>query len=205
VAGIQNVGGEAEGITAKLEVPKGIKVIGGAKRNIAWLGMDDFDLATWRIEAERPGTYTVRLAVSSKGSELSTQELALNVEPWPEVPKTGYVPKPQPAKTDYISLMHYCALWKEGTHWGWKRIEPYPEKRPAIGWYDEGTPEVADWHIKYALEHGVNGFIYCWYRADYEPTISQHLGHAIHEGLLKPSTATSSPSPSCGRTAAPRA
>ena len=35
VAGIQNVGGEAEGITAKLEVPKGIKVIGGAKRNIA--------------------------------------------------------------------------------------------------------------------------------------------------------------------------
>ena len=42
-------------------------------------------------------------------------------------------PRPQPAKTDYISLMHYCALWKEGTHWGWKRIEPYPERRPAIG------------------------------------------------------------------------
>ena len=184
LAGIQNVGGEAEGITARLEVPKGLKIIGEAKRTFPWLGLDNFDLATWRIQADRPGTYTVRVAVSSKGAETSTQDLALNIEPWPEVAKTGYVPKPLPAKTDYISLMHYCALWKEGTHWGWKRVEPYPERRPAIGWYDEGTPEVADWHIKYALEHGINGFIYCWYRADYEPKIEQRLGHAIHEGLL---------------------
>ena len=110
VAGIQNVGGEAEGITARLEVPKGLKVIGGTRRTLSWLGMDDFDLATWRFQADRPGTYTVRVAVSSKGAETSVQELALKVEPWPEVPKTGYVPKPQPAKTDYISLMHYLSL-----------------------------------------------------------------------------------------------
>jgi hypothetical protein len=184
VAGIQNVGGEAEGIAARLEVPKGVKVLGGSKRSIAWLGMDDFDLATWRVEAERPGTYTVRVTVSCKGAEMSVRELALTVEPWPEVPRTGYVPQPQPAKTDYLNLMHYCALWKEGTHMGWKRVEPWPERRPAIGWYDEGTPEVADWHIKYALDHGINGFIYCWYRADYEPKIEQRLGHAIHEGLF---------------------
>ncbi|MDX9867817.1 MAG: LamG-like jellyroll fold domain-containing protein [Kiritimatiellia bacterium] len=184
VAGIQNVGGEAEGISARLEVPKGIKVLGGARRNFAWLGMEDFDLATWRIRAERPGAYTVRVVVSCKGAETSVRDLALTIEPWPGVPKTGYVPQPQPAKTGYINLMHYCALWKEGTHWGWKRIEPWPEKRPAIGWYDEGTPEVADWHIKYAVEHGVTGFIYCWYRADYAPQISQNLGHAIHEGLF---------------------
>jgi hypothetical protein len=183
VACIQNVGGEAEGITAKLEAPKGIKVLGGTKRTIPWLGLDDVDLATWRIQAERPGTYTVRVAISTKGAETSAQALALTVEPWPEVPRTGYVPVPQPAKTAYVNLMHYCALWKEGTHWGWKRIEPWPERRPAIGWYDEGTPEVADWHIKYALEHGITGFIYCWYRADYEPKIEQRLGHAIHEGL----------------------
>ncbi len=183
VAGIQNVGGETEDIVARLEVPKEITLIGSSKRRIAWLGMDDFDLATWRIRAARPGTYTVRVTVSAKGAATSVQDLALTVEPCPGLPQTGYVPAPQPAKTDYISLMHYCALWKEGTHWGWKRIEPWPEKRPAIGWYDEGTPEVADWHIKMALEHGINGFIYCWYRADFEPTINQSLGHAIHEGL----------------------
>ena len=184
VAGIQNVGGEAEKITARLSVPRGVRLLDGGKRTIPYLGMDDFDLATWRIEAARPGTYTVRLEVSSAGSKVHTRDLELLVEPLPELPATGYVPQPQPAKTDYINLMHYCALWKEGTHYGWAKIERWPERRPAIGWYDEGTPEVADWHIKYALENGVNGFIYCWYRAHYEPEIEHRLGHAIHDGLF---------------------
>ncbi|MBT4819031.1 MAG: hypothetical protein HON70_25200, partial [Lentisphaerae bacterium] len=65
----------------------------------------------------------------------------------------------------------------------WNKIEPWPERRPAIGWYDEGAPEVADWHIKYALEHGINGFIYCWYRRGLGAEIEQSSGHAIHEGL----------------------
>jgi len=81
--------------------------------------------------------------------------------------------------------MHYCPLWKEGTHYGWEKIEPWPNRKPAIGWYDEGTPEVADWHIKMALEHGIQGFIYCWYRADFSPEIHEHIGHATHDGLLK--------------------
>ncbi|MBT3381565.1 MAG: hypothetical protein HN742_12730 [Lentisphaerae bacterium] len=184
VVGIQNVGGEAEDITARLSVPGGIRILDKAKRAIPYLGMDDFDMATWRIKITRPGTFTARVAVSAKGVERLTSSLALMVEPLPDLPPADYVPKPLPAQTDYINLMHYCALWKEGTHYGWKRIEPWPSHRPAIGWYDEGTPEVADWHIKYALEHGINGFIYCWYRAHYEPEIEHKLGHAIHDGLF---------------------
>ncbi|NQT92745.1 MAG: glycoside hydrolase family 99-like domain-containing protein [Lentisphaerae bacterium] len=184
VVGIQNIGGEAERITTRLSVPKGMELLGQAEQTIPYLGMDDFDMATWRVRAARPGKYTVRVAVSSEGAETSTRPLSLAVEPLPDLPKTSYVPKPRPAKTDYVNLMHYCALWKEGTHYGWKKIEPWPELRPAIGWYDEGTPEVADWHIKYALEHGVNGFIYCWYRAHDKPEIEHRLGHAIHDGLF---------------------
>lgn len=184
VVGIQNVGGEAEGITARLSVPRGVRLLDNAKRTIPFLGMDDFDMATWRIMPSRPGTFPVRLEVSAKGAKTCTRDLTLVVEPLPDLPLTDYVPKPQPAETDYVNLMHYCALWKEGTHWGWKRIEPWPCHRPAIGWYDEGTPEVADWHIKYALEHGINCFIYCWYRAHYEPEIEHKLGHAIHDGLF---------------------
>ncbi len=184
IVGIQNVGGEAEEITARLSVPRGIKVLDKAKRTLPFLGMDDFDMATWRVRAARPGRYTVRVTVSSGGAQSRTQDLALAVEPLPDLPATDYVPEPRPAKTDFINLMHYCALWKEGTHYGWKRIEPWPENRPAIGWYDEGTPEVADWHIKYALEHGITGFIYCWYRAHFEPAIEHKLGHAIHDGLF---------------------
>ena len=184
IVGIQNVGGEAENITTRLSVPEGVEILGKKGQTIPYLGMDDFDMATWRIRAARPGTYTVRVEVSAKGAKTRTKNLSLVVEPRPDLPAANYVPKPRPAKTDYINLMHYCALWKEGTHFGWQKIEPWPTNRPALGWYDEGTPEVADWHIKYALEHGINGFIYCWYRAHYEPEIEQRLGHAIHEGLF---------------------
>jgi len=184
VAGIQNVGGEAEEISVCLSVPSGVDILDKSKRKIPYLGMDDFDMAEWRVRADRPGKYTVRVEASSQGAEKFTKDLTLDVEPWPDLPKADYVPRPRAARTDYINLMHYCALWKEGTHFGWKKIEPWPERRPAIGWYDEGTPEVADWHIKYALEHGITGFIYCWYRAHYEPEIEQKLGHAIHEGLF---------------------
>lgn len=183
VLGLQNVGGEAEDIDVSLRVPRGIKLLGEAKQTIPYLGMDDFDMATWHFVAEKPGSYPVTL-IAKTGKVSSSKDITLLVEPMPELAPQDYVPKPIPAKTDYITLMHYCALWKEGTHFGWKRIEPYPECRPAIGWYDEGTPEVADWHIKYALEHGINGFIYCWYRATLEPEITQNLGHAIHDGLF---------------------
>ncbi len=184
VVGIQNVGGEAEDITARLTVPEGVQILGKVEQTVPYLGMDDFDMATWRIRAAKPGTYTVQVEVAANGAKTRTRDLALVVEPRPDLPATDYVPKPRPAKTDYINLMHYCALWKEGTHYGWQKIEPWPENRPAIGWYDEGTPEVADWHIKYAVEHGITGFIYCWYRAHYEPEIEHTLGHAIHDGLF---------------------
>jgi len=98
---------------------------------------------------------------------------------------TAYVPPPLPAKTKYTLWTHYCPLWKEGTHYGWKLIEPWPERKPVLGWYDEGTPEVADWHIKYMLEHGISGVIYCWYRANTNGPVQQKLGHALHNGLLK--------------------
>ncbi len=184
VVSVQNVGGEAEDVSLRLTAPRGLELLGPARQTLPFLGMDDADLATWRFRASKPGTYTVSVRVAAGAAQPRTQELSLHVEPRPDLPATDYVPQPRPAKTDYITLMHYCALWKEGTHLGWQKIEPWPALRPALGWYDEGTPEVADWHIKYALEHGVTGFIYCWYRADFEPVIDQRLGHAIHEGLF---------------------
>ncbi|MBL8992140.1 MAG: glycoside hydrolase family 99-like domain-containing protein [Spirochaetia bacterium] len=113
---------------------------------------------------------------------LASTELTFSPAP---VLTPGVIPEPVPAKSQTLNLMHYCALWKTGTHEGWGKIEPWPERRPVLGWYDEGTPEVADWHVKQALEHGIQGFIYCWYRKGMDPVIQQSLGHALDEGLLK--------------------
>jgi hypothetical protein len=97
----------------------------------------------------------------------------------------SYVPAPEVAKTDYQLGVHYFPGWKEGTHYGWGKITPYPDRKPLLGWYDEGSPEVADWEIKWALEHGISYFVYCWYRDGNEGPVKQRLGHAIHDGLLK--------------------
>ncbi len=58
-----------------------------------------------------------------------------------------------------------------------------------MGYYDEDDPEVCDWEIKWAVEHGINCFIYCWYRNLEnmgKPVTENDLccGHGIHEALF---------------------
>ena len=68
-------------------------------------------------------------------------------------------------------------------------LQEYPERTPLLGYYDEANPEIADWEIKWAVEHGINCFIYCWYR--YRENLGKpvtrealRLGYALHEGFL---------------------
>lgn len=101
-----------------------------------------------------------------------------------------YVPAPDPAKTDRLVGAQHFPGWKPGVHRGWGVLADYPERKPLLGWYDESNPEVTDWEIKWALEHGIQFFLYCWYRERANMgkpvTVNDlHLGHAIHEGLFK--------------------
>jgi hypothetical protein len=96
-----------------------------------------------------------------------------------------YIPVPLVVKTPYLIGAHYFPGWREGTHLGWQKIQPYPERKPTLGWYDEGNPEVTDWEIKWCLEHGISFFVYCWYRSGENKAIQPYLGHAIHDGLFK--------------------
>ena len=115
---------------------------------------------------------------------MASQRLSFSAAP--AVGRAAYVPRPIPLETGKYTLWtHYCPLWKEGTHTGWRAIEPWPERKPVLGWYNEGDPEVADWHIKMMREHGITGVIYCWYRTNNNAPVKQTLGHALHDGLLK--------------------
>lgn len=104
-----------------------------------------------------------------------------------------YVPKPSPAKADRIVAAHYYAAWKKGAaglHEGFNDLaEKYPDRTPLMGYYDEENPEVCDWEIKWAVEHGINCFIHCWYRKLEnmgKPVTVNDLrcGHALHEALF---------------------
>ena len=104
-----------------------------------------------------------------------------------------YVPEPIPATTDRIIAAHYYPAWKKGAaqvHDGFDDLsKEWPDRTPLMGYYDEENPEVCDWEIKWALEHGINCFIYCWYRNkenEGKPITVADLrcGHGIHEALF---------------------
>lgn len=103
-----------------------------------------------------------------------------------------YVPEPKPATSDRIVAAHYYAAWKKGApglHNGFDDLHDYPERTPLMGYYDEENPAVCDWEIKWAVEHGVNCFIHCWYRKldnMGKPVTVNDLrcGHGLHEALF---------------------
>ena len=102
------------------------------------------------------------------------------------------MPAPQPVSSDYIVAAHYYAAWKKGApglHNGFDDLHLYPERTPLMGYYDEENPDVCDWEIKWAVEHGINCFIHCWYRYRHnmgKPVTPDDLrcGHGLHEALF---------------------
>ena len=99
-----------------------------------------------------------------------------------------YVPEPViPESDDYYVGINVCSLWRTGiTHRGWDTIAAYPEIEPVIGWYDEGTPEVADWEIKFMAEHGIDYQLFCWYADEVvnKPIFRTDFNDALIDGYM---------------------
>ncbi len=73
-----------------------------------------------------------------------------------------YVPEPQPQ----FGPIEISAFYYPGTEQmaEWDQVEQtLPHIKPLLGWYDEGNPEVIDWQIKWAVEHGISSFCVDWY------------------------------------------
>ncbi len=81
---------------------------------------------------------------------------------FPALPLPAYVPEPQPVK----SAVEITAIYYPGTEQmsEWDVIaQTCPERKPLLGWFDEGNPEAIDWQIKWAVEHGISSFCVDWY------------------------------------------
>ncbi|RXZ80395.1 hypothetical protein EBB07_18735 [Paenibacillaceae bacterium] len=123
---------------------------------------------------------------AANSSSLSLDDIMLYQET--EEPE-DYVPAPvRPAKDGEALIgAQACSLWREGQHLGWDRINPFPERVPLLGFYDEGNPEVADWEIKWMVEHGIDFQMYCWYRptgSEGKPIKDPRLGEGLHDGYF---------------------
>ncbi len=100
-----------------------------------------------------------------------------------------YCPTPVPITDDgYDVVLNVCSLWHEGIHWGWGRESAYEDIEPALGYYDEGIPEVNDWEIKFMVENGIDVQHFCWYtpsKDTKEPIKKPSLvSHALHDGFF---------------------
>jgi hypothetical protein len=77
---------------------------------------------------------------------------------WFDTPEPeDYCPMPQPVKPTDSSFevgMQVCPMWRSGYHAGWDNANRDKNRLPYYGYYDEGSPEVADWIIKDLVEHG---------------------------------------------------
>jgi hypothetical protein len=89
-------------------------------------------------------------------------------------------PAPVPVSTaPYQVGAYYFPGWATADRW--KVLDAFPERMPLLGPYREGDPAVMDWHIRWAVEHGVSFFAFDWYW----DRGRRQLEHALHDGFLR--------------------
>ena len=106
----------------------------------------------------------------------------------------GYVPAPEPVKSGVSLGVYIFPGWYRDKGRGdypykthdedseWKLcVAKQPGPRPLLGFYDDSLPEVNDWHIKWAVEHGISWFSFDWYWNAGE----KRLARSLEQGFLK--------------------
>jgi len=131
----------------------------------------------WTYTSKQPETLMAACSAGAQGVSPEQQQASLQFYPKLDDSLTKgltYVPEPQPADTgDYLVGAYYFPGWRD--YGAWSVLNDFPERKPLLGYYNDGSPEVADWHINWALSHGINYFIYDWYW--------QKGGRSLEEGL----------------------
>ncbi|MBM3476521.1 MAG: hypothetical protein FJX75_24880 [Armatimonadetes bacterium] len=92
------------------------------------------------------------------------------------------MPAPRPVPTDITVGCYYFPGHFNAARWA--PMKSYGHPRPLLGYYRDGAPGVADWHIKWAVEHGISFFAFDWYYDYHTGRVSEH-NTALDEGFLK--------------------
>lgn len=185
LAVIKNPAKTRADFTVTLHTPEGIRIEGAGERSLQ-LASDQKITIRWTLLADKPLYEKLHLQVVADKAILAAAELPVHFLPAMKKSKLAYIPEPQPVNKNNKLLVgaHYFPGWDKDRPEMWSQLQKHPERTPALGFYDQGNPEVADWEIKWAVEHGVDFFIYCWYRTSQGRPVEQMLGSAL-EALNK--------------------
>jgi autotransporter-associated beta strand protein len=152
-------------LIVELAPPQGTVGLGASatlRTGIPLLAGGEVKLLTWDVESSVPAKGSASVVVK-QGSSV---KLNTTFPMWwhGAVPSTtsDYVPEPVASATGSILVgAMICPFWRDTAH---SSIYLYPDRKPALGYFDEGDFEATDWQVKWALEHGISYFVSCWYR-----------------------------------------
>jgi hypothetical protein len=181
-ARVGNAGDQpAKEVRVSLRCPAGLRVE-QAEASLPDLLPGQHQSAKWAVRGEpRNPEAPLTVQAVAAGAELavvSTRTFATRGE---SAPGDGQgVPTPQPAASDVLVGTYYFPVmldW-DRSDWGVRHVDYL---NPLLGYYDEALPEVADWHINWAVEHGIDFFAFDWYFNDG----SKYIHDALEKGFLK--------------------
>ncbi len=177
---VENCGGESvSNISGALRLPEGVRVISEPSVVISVIKPGETMNLRWRVQADRAVEGDATVTVVASNAHAVIRSARLGFTSIPTVAQGDYVPVPQPVRGPFEVGVYYFPGWQSAGQW--QPIQRFPERRPVLGWYREGEPEVADWQIKWAVEHGITFFIYDWYWSQGQ----RQLEHALHDGYFK--------------------
>jgi hypothetical protein len=180
-AAVANRGGRAaSNIQAEIRIPNEVRLLASPTNvQIESLEFGEEAAFNWTIQAARPLRESAEIIVSSTEGARATARTTLDITAPIATARFDYVPEPRPVRGPWEVGVYYFPGWHSASQW--HPLERFPERKPLLGWYREGDPEVADWHIKWAVEHGITFFAYDWYWSQG----SRQLEHALHDGYFR--------------------
>jgi len=182
---IENAGDAGIEVRPSLVLPKGVRIVRtDASRTVRIDGKGE-RMLRWEIEAPEAMQCELFLQVRVGDVTVATASLVMQFLSPVKPRKLPYIPEPKPVRTPILIGAHNCPIWEADKPQMWANIRKHTERTPALGFYAQENPEVADWETKWAVEHGVSFFIYCWYRATQGEPVKMRFGSAIHDALLK--------------------
>ncbi|MGL4943795.1 MAG: glycoside hydrolase family 99-like domain-containing protein [Thermoguttaceae bacterium] len=140
---------------------------------------------SWNVVCKTAGQVEFSLELLVGRNVVQTATISQAVLPPRKVEKLSYIPEPQPVKTSLLVGAHNCPLWERERADLWNQVvKKHQERTPALGIYSQDNPEIADWETKWALEHGVSFFIYCWYRTSQGGPVTTMFEQSIFDDAL---------------------
>ncbi|MDR2755114.1 MAG: glycoside hydrolase family 99-like domain-containing protein [Planctomycetaceae bacterium] len=146
---------------------------------------DGFPKHVWEVVCAAPGQKEFTLELFTGDKMLQKITISQIVLPPRNIEKLNSIPIPKPVATKILVGAHNCPLWEREHANLWNQVvNKHQERTPALGIYSQDNPEIADWETKWAIEHGVSFFIYCWYRTSQGKNVETKFEKSVFDNAL---------------------